>query len=76
MVDPLLGRHQALQEREVPTFSHVEVQKPLRRPRSCSTLLGTLFSTPWLTVSRPGCMLTSPTRPGTTSPARGPATPA
>jgi hypothetical protein len=52
-MDPLLGGHQAMQELEVPLFSHVEVQKPLRRPRSCSTLLGTLFTTPWPVVSRP-----------------------
>jgi hypothetical protein len=52
-VNPLLVSHQALQEREVPLFSHVEVQKPLRRPRSGSTLLGTLFATPGLAVSRP-----------------------
>ena len=51
VVDPL-GRHQALQEREVP-FNHVEVNKPLRRPCGSSTLLGTLFATPWLTVGRP-----------------------
>jgi hypothetical protein len=52
LVDPLLGRHQALQEREVP-FNHVEVNKPLRRPCCSSTLLGTLFAMPWLTVGRP-----------------------
>jgi hypothetical protein len=53
-MDPWLGDHQALQEREVPlAVIHVEVQKPLRRPRSCSTLLGTLFTTPWPVVSRP-----------------------
>jgi hypothetical protein len=75
-MDPLLGSHQAMQEWEVQTFSHVEVQMPLRRPRSCSTLLGTLFTAQGLTVSRPGYRRTSPTRPGTTSPARGPATPA
>ena len=57
-------------------FSHVEMPKPLRRPRSCGAVLGALFAAPRRTVSRPSCRRTSPTRPGTTSPARWPATPA
>jgi hypothetical protein len=54
-MDQLLGGQQALQERNEPVFSHVEVQKPLRRSRRCSALLSFLLTAPRRTGSRPSC---------------------
>jgi hypothetical protein len=72
-VHSLLGSHQTMQELELPWgFSHVEVQKPLRRPRSCSARLGALFVALRRTASRPSCRRTSPARSGTSSQARRP----